>query len=53
MADPRTPGPRRKLRAGIAVAAIIALLVVFIFLARNIQHGTQIEEEGVRVESPG
>jgi hypothetical protein len=37
----------------VAVVVIVALLVVFIFIARNIQHGAEGDEEDVTVESAG
>ena len=44
MSDPENPSPRRKARAGIIVAAIVLVLVVVIFVGRNLQHAEEMEE---------
>jgi hypothetical protein len=42
--DPDNPRPKRKARAGVVIAAIVALIVVVTFVARNIQHSTETDE---------
>ena len=47
-ASPRSrddhPGPKRKGRAAVAIVAILLLLVVGIFVARNFEHAEELEQ---------
>lgn len=38
------PGPRRMGRAGIAVIAILVVIMLVIFLGRNLWHATEVDE---------
>ncbi|AHE57162.1 hypothetical protein [Sphingomonas sanxanigenens] len=45
MPDPNQPSPRRLGRAGIYIVAIVLAVFVFIFFARNIWHGEELNED--------
>lgn len=38
------PGPRRLGRAGVAILAMLAVVVVALFVGRNIWHATEVNE---------
>mgnify|MGYP006949970026 CR=1 FL=1 len=40
----RAPGPRRLGRAGVAVVAILAAVVLVLFVGRNLWHATEVDE---------
>ena len=45
MPDPNQPSPRRLGLAGIYIVAIVLAVFVFVFFARNIWHGEELNED--------
>ena len=45
------PGSRRLGRAGILVVAILAALVVVIFLGRNLWHASEVTEDPPAIDA--
>ena len=44
MPDPKTPGPRRKGKAGIVIVAAVILMAIITFVGMNMQHAKELEE---------
>lgn len=45
------PGPRRLGRAGVLVAVVLAVLVVVVFVGRNLWHVSEVNEEPPAIDA--